>query len=858
MPLGANLSGGVSCRLPQQYSGESRRSLVQFMETFLQDLRLGARAIFAKPSFALVASVTLALGIGANVAMLSFAEALLRHPLPYEDPPSLMVLWRETEKFPRSPLSFPVFFDWKERNRVFSQLAMYLESDLNLIGSHGEPERLSGLLVSANFPETLGIQPYQGRFFTPEDNRPDSPRTALLSYELWQRRFGGEPEVLGDVIRLNGDVFTVIGILPPGLSDERIGDVSLGEVWLPVGVFFDQLPMEDRADFSVRPIGRLRPGVGLQEARADMDRIARELAEEHPSIEANVRGVGVIPIFEDLVGDLKPTIYVLLVTVGLVLVMACINLVNLLLSHTGARQRNAAIRSALGASRRRLVRQTLTESLVLSFLSTLPALALAGLAIHLLPSILPGIPYADRAALTPSVLGATVVLCPAVALAIGLVPALQSIRPGALHLAGGPALPVHKRSRQTMIVAELALATALLVGAALVVSSLGNLLRVDLGFSPDSVLTQLVILPESEYGDVARWTELFDETLERLAALPGVENVAVTDNLPLVHPNGGFTSPVADPDQQPIPKVSDMANTIFQTVSPDYFRAMGIPLREGRIFTPQDDDRQGSPKVAVINETLARSFWGEGSVVGKRIGFELVGDPEDFEIKLREVVGVVGDVHNKSISSPPKNAIYVPYTQIPRWWTRDEGSLSPMASQMSVVVKTSVDPKSVAGPVRTEISKIAPQLPVFSVRTLQEIVNEQLKHPRMVSTLLSCFAGLALALAVVGVYGVLSYIVVAQTHDIGLRMALGATPRRILAGVLGQGLVMIVLGVGIGLVLAWNLTHLMSSLLHGIEARDPGIFAAVAVIMAAVAFLANLFPALRAMRLNPSQVLRWE
>lgn len=820
------------------------------METFLQDLRLGLRAIFSKPSFAVVASMTLALGIGANVTMLSFAEAVLRHPLPYDDPSTLVVVWRETDEFPRSPSSFPGFFDWKKRNRVFTQLAMFLPTDHNLIDPHGDPERIASLMVSGNFAKALGIQPYRGRFFTPDDDRRDSPRTVTISYELWQRRFGGDPGILGDVLRLDGEAFTVIGILPPGLSDEKIGDVGLGDLWLPVGVFFDRLPIEDRGEFGVFVIGRLRQGVGLKEAREDMNRIARELAVEHPSIETNVRRVGIAPVFEDLVGDLKPTTYVLLVTVGFVLVMACINLVNLLLSHTGARQRDFAVRSALGASRRRLARQTLTESLVLAFLGTLPALALAGLAVRLLPRILPGIPYADLAALSPGVLGATVVLCVVVALAIGLVPALQSIRPSALHLVGGPALPVHKRSRQTLIVAELALATALLIGAALVISSLSNLRRVELGFSPDSVLTQLVILPKSEYGDTAKWTALFDETLQRIGALPGVENVAVSDNLPLTQENGGAISPVVNSDV-PIPKVSDMVYTIFQTVSPEYFKALEIPLLEGRIFTLRDDDRRGSPKVAVINQTLARSFWGDGPVVGKRIGFEFLGTTEDFEVQWREVVGVVGDVHNRSLRLPSSNALYVPYTQMPAW-------VQGFMPQMAVVVKTSSEPRSVAEPIRAEIAKIAPQLPVFSVRTLQEIVDKDLEHPRMIATLLSCFAGLALVLAMVGVYGVLSYIVVAQTHDIGLRMALGATPRQILAGLLGQGLRMIVLGVGLGLVLAWNLTHLMSSLLHGIEARDPKIFLVSALILAAVAFLANLFPALRAMRLNPSQVLRWE
>ncbi len=822
------------------------------MESFFQDFRFGLRALLRRPSFTIVAAVTLSLGMGANVTMLSFAEALLRHPFPYEDPETLMVLWRETDNFPRSPNSFPTHFDWKERNRVFSLFALFRPSGHNLTGPEGDPERIPSLMVSADFCDTLGIEPHLGRVFAPEDDRLGAERTVVLSYELWQRRFGGDGGLVEKTILLGGELYTVIGILPRGLSSETFGDVSLGDLWLPVGIFYDRLPIHERDTFDdVWAVGRLQPGVTVAMARDDMARIARELGREHPLTHARTR-VRVSPVLEVLVGDLRPTIYVLLVSVGFVLLIAGANLVNLLLTRAAVRQRETAMRTALGASRQHLARQVLSECLILAFLGSVLGLAIGAIGIRVLPSLLPGIPYADRAALTPQVLLATALLCVAVAIAIGLVPTFQNIRSGSLHVLGSPALPVNKHWRRTLVSSELALVTTLLIGAGLVISSFRNLREVEVGFSSDSVLVLLTSLPESKYGETAAWASFFDETLERLGSLSGVESVALLDTLPLTDELavGDNSSPVVAGDR-PMPSVPDMANTIYHMVSPNLFQMMEIPLLEGDTFTAADDDRRGSRRVVIVSETLARHFWGERSPIGERISFELKGTARQFVPRWREVVGVAKDIRNRSLLLPPKNSVYVPYTQMPLY-------LEGTSPEMALLIKTSAQPSDMMNAVRQEVYRIDPNQPLHSVRSFKDVVDKHLDRPRMVSTLLMCFAGLGLVLAVVGVYGVISYMVVAQMHDIGVRMALGAAPSRILAGVLRQGFLMVVPGVVLGLVLAWNVIHLMSSLLYGVDTRDPWVYAIVSLALAAVAFLANLIPAVQAMRLEPSKILRWE
>jgi putative ABC transport system permease protein len=820
------------------------------MGSFLQDLRFGFRATFRRPTFAIVASLTLALGLGVNIIMLSFAEALLAPPLLYKDPETLMMLYRETDTLPRSSNSFPSYFDWKERNRVFSSVAMFRPNDQNLVGPEGGPERITSLMVSAPFAETLGIEPYLGRLFTPDDDRLGAERTVAVSYELWQRRFGGDDALLGKSISISNELYTVIGILPQGLSSEAFGEVLLGDLWLPVHLFFHRLPVNERDNFDdVWSVARLRPDVSVEMARDDMARVARELGQEHPLTHAHSRAK-VTPILDVLVGDLRPTVYVFLVTVGFVLLIACTNLVNLLLTRTAVRQQEIAMRTALGASRRRLARQVLTECLALAFLGGVLGLILAGFGIRALLATLPSIPYVAHANLSLGVLGITAILCVLVALAIGVVPAFQNIRTSFVHLLGAPMLPLHRRWRQSLVIIELALATALLIAAGLVIGSFRGLQNAQLGFSPQGTLVLKTALPEAKYGEAAVWTSFFDETLRRLGEVPGIEQVAMSAVLPLTHAEGGIGVPVLAGDR-PIPAVPEMARANFHTVSSNFFDLMGIPLLQGRTFTSADDDRRDSRRVLIVTAMLARHFWGDRSPIGERICFEFIGNSEEFDPQWREIVGVVGDVRDRNLVLPPQHSVYVPYTQLAIW-------SNGFVPEMTMLIKSRVESASVVKAVRTELSEIDPNQPLYGVQPFVDVISKHLDQPRMVSTLLSGFAVLGFILAVVGVYGVISYMVVAQMRDIGLRMAVGASPLQILFGVLREGLVMIGLGIGLGLVLAWNLTYLMSSQLPGIETKNPWVFAVVAVALATIAFLANLIPAVQAMRMHPSEILRWE
>ncbi len=825
------------------------------MERFRQDLGYGFRLLLRQPGVAIVAVLTLALGIGANVAMMSFAWAILFPSLPYQDPDRLVVVerWSESLEIEFPTVSFPALSDWKERNRVFSDFSVLLADSRNLTGKEGDPERLDSLLVSASLLPTLGLEPFLGRGFTPDDERRGAERTIILSYKLWQRRFGGDDEILGRTVYLDDLKYTVIGVLPAGLSTETLGRASLGELWLPLGLFFDELGLDDRKLQDLwGVVCRLEKGVGLAAASEDMARITRELAEEYPSTDPGKKTF-VVPIREHVVGDFQPMVLALVATVVFVLFIACANLINLLLTRFVARQQEFAVRTALGAGRRRLILQGLIETLALALVGGLIGLAAASLLIRVLPAVLIEVPHTDQAGISPSVLGFTILLCLAVTLIIGLAPALQMIQPSWQQLLtgslGSRSRPVHRRLRQTLIAGELALAFVLLTGTGLALATYRNLQGEDLGFSPESVLALEVALPKSKYGEVADWTAFFDEALDRVSTLPGVEAAAVLNALPMGQ--GPTRSPVLAGDR-PIPPREARSLVFNFVVSPDFFEAMDIRLVEGRALSPRDDDRREANRVIVISQSLARRFWPDKSAIGRKVGFEFTGGTmEKPEVAWREVVGVAGDIRPVDVRTPPPDAVYVSYTQRSSW---DDGT----SPQMALVVRTATEPASLAAVARSALLEIDSSQPVYGVRPLQEIVEEQLRRPRMVLVLLSLFAGLALILSLVGIYGVVSYMVAARTREIGVRMALGATPLKVLARLMLQNLVLILLGIGTGLLIAAALMRLMTSQLYGVDPMDPAILLGGCVVLAAVALLATFVPAFQAARVDPSRSLRYE
>ena len=823
------------------------------MEGLIHDLRFGLRTLRRSPGFTLIAVVTLALGIGVNVAMWSVTSAVLFRELPFEDPDRVMVLWREGKSIDRSWFSIPTFRDWRERNRVFEHLAMYRPSSQNLTGGEGEPERVKGLLVSAGFPEALGVEPIHGRLFLPGDDRLGAERSVMLGYHLWQRRFGGDPGLLGESILLDGEPYTVIGVLPPGLRNERLGREHLGDLWLPIGIFFDRLPAEDRASRELEGVGRLKTGVTVAAAHEDMERIVRELAAEHPMTYVGTRLDGA-PIREEQGRGIGPILLLLLAAVGFVLLIACANLINLLLTRAAYRDQELATRTALGAGRGRLIRQLLVESLLVALLGSAAGLVAAALFLRLLPRLVAGIEHVNEARIDAPIIGLTLLLSFAVSVAIGLVPALRATRPERqLHVGGDhglltrSALP-QEGLRHTLAIVELALALVLLIGAGLMLGTLGRLRAEDPGFEARRILTLKLALPQSKHDQMFPWLAYFDEALRRIQALPGVEEVAVTSLRPM---DDDFRTIVAAGDRE-LPRTPDMAVATYQLVSPAYFRAMGIPLIEGRVFDARDSDRTaGSEPVVVLSESLARRLWTQESPLGKRFSFEILGSSEDPEPHWRRIVGVVGDTRLLRVNEPPGFAAYAPYDQRSPYFDGESPT-------MTLMVKTRGEPAELSATVREELLAIDPHQPVFDVQSMSEVVEAQFDESRTISSLLSSFAALALVLALVGVYGAIAYNVVARTREIGTRMAFGASPGQILRLLLRRGLLIISLGVTIGLVAAALLTRLMSSLLYGVEALDPGIYLGIALALGAVGLLAVLIPAWRAMRVQPAEALHYE
>jgi predicted permease len=807
------------------------------MRTLLQDLRYAARALRASPGFTLVAALTLALGVGANTAIFSVVHAVLLRPLPFAEPDRLVRAFTVNDGIPGS-MSPPDFLDFRAQNHVFQGLAAYDALDFTLTAL-GEPARLPGVSVTSGFFETLGVRPLLGRTFRAEESRPDRSRVVLLSHALWRQRFGGDPGVLGRTVTLDGRSYTVVGVMPPGFDYP-----ARRELWTPIPEDEDFTSEENRRGEYLAVIGRLRPGATLDQAAADLAALAGRLAREHPETNTAI-GASVASLEEHLVRDVRRPLLVLLGAVAFVLLVACANVANLLLVRASARESELAVRAALGAGRLRLLRQLLTESLLLGTIGGGVGLLLASWGAAALVRLAPpGIPRVEGVGMDGPVVVFALGVALLTALLFGTVPALQSTRPAlaaTLKEGGRGALGARHgaRTRGLLVVAETALAVVLLVGAGLLLKSFVRLLEVDPGFRFERRLAFELQLPDSDYGDDARKDAFYRSLLERLDALPGVLSAGAVTGLPLSGTNFLISF---DVEGRPPARPGQSVAMQVRIATPEYFETMGIPLRRGRLFS--DADRAAAPQVVLLSEPAVRRFFPGEDPLGKRIDLGWTRGHSETRVG-GEVVGIVGGVKQGGLADPFEPEIYVPHAQVPLGW-------------LSVVLRVDGDPRGLAAAVVREVRALDPNLPVAEVKTLDDVVSQAVARPRFYLSLLALFAAIALALAAVGIFGVLSYTVAQRRREIGIRMALGAEPAAVLRSVMTGALLLAAGGLALGLLGALALTRAIRSLLFGVSAADPSTFLAVAATLAAAAALASWLPARSATRVDPASALRAE
>ncbi|HEU4833918.1 MAG TPA: ABC transporter permease [Pyrinomonadaceae bacterium] len=830
---------------------EMRRSQTPFKESpvaggpansnvvadLLHDLRYAARLQRKNPGFTIIAIIALALGIGANTAIFSVVNTVLLRPLPYKDPERLVMVWEDATRhgYPRDTPAAANFVDWRDQNQVFEGMAAIADTSFNLTGS-GDPERLEGRRVSTNLFPLLGVEPQIGRVFTAAEDQPGAQRVVLLSYALWQRRFGGDPGIVGRSLTLNGESHVVVGVMPARFQFPSSDD----QAWVPMA--FTQEEAGNRNRHYLEVLARLKPGVSLAQAQSEMSTIGARLQQQYPQSNAEL-GVAVQPLHEHLVGDIKPALLVLLGAVGLVLLIACANVANLLLARAAVRQKEIAVRVALGARRWRLIRQFLTESVLLSTLGGLVGLAIAYGGLVLLKAFIPeNISQAREISIDLKVLGFTLLVSVATGLIFGLAPALQAIRfnqidtlkEGGRDAATGGS---GKRLRSLLVTAEVAISLVLLIGAGLLINSFLRLRNVDPGFRTDNLLTMKIVLPDPKYEEMERRSAFYTELINRVQSLAGVRSAAVTSNLPLYRQGNSISIGI---EGQPDPPPGQERIVVTRMISPGYFDTMSIPLLRGRGLTEQDTET--TPNVVVVSETMARRYWPNEDVIGKRIALGRIRTPEDWF----QVVGVVKDVRQFELNAEPKPQMYLTYRQVGFFDSRD------------LVVKTDVDPASMAATVRKAVWEIDKDQPVSNIQTMQEILADSIARQRFSMLLLAIFAAVALVLAGVGIYGVMSYSVAQRTHEIGIRMALGAQTGAVLKLAIGYGMKLVIAGIAIGLIAAFALTRVMATLLFGVTATDPATFTSISLLLVAVAVVASYVPARRATRVNPIIALRYE
>jgi putative ABC transport system permease protein len=799
----------------------------------LQDARYGARMLRKSPGLTSVAVLSLALGMGAISTIFSFVNGIMLRPLPYPESERLVIVDETAFKqgIDSMNVSYPNFLDWRAQNQSFEDIGCYTTGGF-IISTGGEPEQLKGAFITQGMFEILRVAPIMGRTFTGDEDQPDHDQVVILSYSLWQRRFGGDPNILGQTLLLNNRQRVVIGVMPKGFQFPEVADA-----WGPLAL---TPKLFTRTDHGLLSIGRLKPGVALEQAQAEMIQIASNIEAQNPVTNEGL-SVSLTGLRAGLVGDYKKALLILLGVVAFVLLIACVNVANLLLARATARQKEIAIRAALGANRRRIFRQLLTESMLLGLIGGALGLVLALWGMDLLLAAIPiDIPFWMKFDLDGRVLAFTAACSLLTGVVFGTAPALEASNPDlneTLKEGGrtGSGAGRH-RLRSLLVVAEIALSLVLLVGAGLMMRSFMSLQRVNAGLNPSGVLTMYIALPGAKYRPPEKRLAFFSQMLDRVRAIPGVLSAGTNTGLPLAGNNWGRSLTV---EGFPVLSVGEAPSINHCVISSGYFSAMGITMLKGRDF--DERDTRDASKVTIIDQRLSREYWPDEDPIGKRIRF---GPPEDNE-PWHTIVGVVGDVKHERLDATTRESVYLPFAQMP-------------IGGSSLVIRTSGRPENVTGAVRAQVKELDPDLALTQVMPMTEVVARSVWQPRLYTALFGVFAAVALILATIGIYGVMSYAVTQRTREIGLRMALGAQRQDVMKLVVGQGVVLAALGVGAGLVAAVGLTRLMSSLLFGVTATDPITFAAVSVLLAGVALGACFVPARRAAKVDPMVALRYE
>jgi putative ABC transport system permease protein len=826
--------GGVE-QMKERCRDERRVNLI---ETLLQDVRYGARTLRKNPGFTFFAAVVLALGIAANTAIFSIADTVLLRPLPYRDAGRLVMVWEDSAPygFPRDTPAPGNFSDWKARNEVFEDMAASSDGTFNLTGD-GNPQEILGRYVTANLFSVLGTRVALGRDFRPEDDIPGTARVAILSHGLWLQRFGGDPQIVGKEMHLNYEKYAVIGVMPRGF---QFPDRE-AQLWVPAQ--FTKERLANHGNHFLNVVARLKPGIPLKTANANLATIAKQLEKEHPEENAKV-GAYAIPLREEISGDIRPAIMVLVGAVCFVLLIACANVANLLLARASGRRREMALRLTLGASRGRVIRQMLTESILLATLGGSTGLLLSFWGTPFLASLIPaGIAPLSGTEVNGRVLLFTLVVSITTGMLFGIMPALRvsgldlvdSLKQGGGRSGLGSG---GRRLRDALVVCEVALAIVLLSGAALMIRSLENLYHLDPGFRADHVLVMRTPLPRQKYEAFAPRAAFYDQVLERVDRIPGVVAAGYTTWVPLTN-TGGATGILVE--NQPTPPPGQRLIPNVRIVSRNYTRALRMKLIKGRLF--DEHDGAGTQAVALINETMARECWHGGDPIGRRF---TRGDPPE-KPEWITVAGIVGDVHQAGLDVPARPEMYLPYQQ------QDFGF-----EPEYLAVRISGDPMLLAEAVRKEVWTVDKEQPVAGVMPLEDLVDDNLAPRRIQASLLGGFAGMALLLASLGIYAVLSFAVTQRTQEIGVRVALGAEPGDVLHLVFSQGLKLFLIGAALGLAAALALSRTLTHLLYGVSAYDPVSFASVTILLAGVTLLACYIPARRATRVDPMVALRYE
>jgi putative ABC transport system permease protein len=803
----------------------------------LQDLRYAVRTLLKKPGFTLVAVVTLALGIGASTAIFTVVDTALLRGLPYKSPERLYHLWESTpqKEFAQREFSYPDYQDY-QKNQTLEGIAAYTGGGAIMSG-RGEPERVFAPSATANFFSLLGVDPVIGRTFQPGEDKPGAARVTVLTYGMWQRRFGGNKEIIGQSLTLNGDSYTVVGVLPASFEFA----MRAADLWRPYQPTEAQLTR--RFMHGTNVIGRLKTGVTLEQAQTELSLIASRIEQENKQSHAGT-GLRLVPLQEQIVGQVKPILLVLLAAVGLVLLIACANVASLMLTRSLGRQKEVAIRAALGASRWRVIRQLLTESVLLSLAGGAAGLLVAYWGVSALVAALPenqlnALPFLKSLHIDTSILAFSFGLSLLTGIIFGLAPALQSscldlneiLKEGGRNTGGGAG----HRLRSALVMSEIALAVVLLVGAGLMMKSLLRLLQANIGFNPENLLTMTVVLPAAKYDDANRQINFYEQLKERVQSLPGVSGVGAIDNLPL---QGGNTTRF-NIEGDPIPPPGQAIEANFRVVSDTYFQTLGVPIISGRMFDERDTaDATG---VVIIGKSLADRVFAGRDPIGRRLVFT------SGQAQPVQVIGVVGDVKIGGLDEAIRPVTYYSFRQIPGIGT-------------NLVVRTASDPAVLASAIRNEIRTLEPDVAIFNVRAMEELISTSPAAfmRRFPALLISIFAGVALLLAAIGIYGVVSYSVNQQTHHIGVRMALGAQASDILKMVLKQGLALALVGLAIGVVAALTLMRLLRTLLFEVQTTDTATFGIVVSTLLAVALLACYLPARRATKVDPMVSLRHE